>query len=73
MDDLDRTWSSSSSSSWSTTSDTWGQTENFCPEYWIGDSYCDDCLNDEANGFDGGDCCGDKVKKWFCDVCECKE
>ena len=59
-------WGSSSSSS----SGSWG---SYCPSYWTGDGYCDDCLNDEANGFDGGDCCGDNVRTWFCDICECKE
>ena len=39
------------------------------PDY-VGDDYCDDENNNEACGFDGGDCCGD-VKMDFCTKCEC--
>ena len=46
-----------------------------CPPGWSGDGICDDFCNNEANGFDGGDCCGDGpwYAFWFCTVCECLE
>merc|ERR1711997_266506 len=41
------------------------------PESWVGDEYCDDHLNNEDCGWDGGDCCGDDVSTQYCDECEC--
>merc|ERR1712066_1033131 len=38
---------------------------------WFGDSYCDDNNNNEACGWDGGDCCGDDVNTQYCTACEC--
>jgi len=38
---------------------------------WFGDSYCDDNNNNEACGWDGGDCCGDDVNTQYCSACEC--
>ena len=37
----------------------------------FGDNYCDDENNNEACGWDGGDCCGDNVNTQFCSACEC--
>ena len=34
---------------------------------------CDDICNNEENGFDGGDCCGDDVSTIWCTECECLE
>ena len=28
-----------------------------CPSNYIGDGYCDSECNNQANGYDGGDCC----------------
>ena len=38
---------------------------------WIGDGFCDDINNNLACNYDGGDCCGNKIKKHFCVQCEC--
>ena len=40
-------------------------------EEWKGDGYCDDDNNNAGCDFDGGDCCGDNVKKEFCSECRC--
>ena len=40
---------------------------------WKGDTYCDDENNNEGCDWDGGDCCGANVKKFFCTECECKD
>ena len=41
--------------------------------YWVGDGFCDDINNNEACGYDDGDCCGlSSVKKNFCVKCICK-
>ena len=37
------------------------------PQY-KGDGNCDDENNNKACGYDGGDCCGAKVKKDYCKV-----
>ena len=42
--------------------------EECTPESWIGDSACDDHLNNEVCGWDGGDCCGDDVITQWCTV-----
>ena len=39
--------------------------------HWKGDGYCDDDNNNAGCDFDGGDCCGDNVKKEFCTECKC--
>ena len=40
---------------------------------WVGDGFCDDINNNEACGYDDGDCCGDSsIKKNFCVQCFCK-
>ena len=53
---------------------------------WIMDGFCDDinnngfcgrgnCTGGHCKDFDGGDCCGVKVKKHFCvncNICKCK-
>merc|ERR1712032_407750 len=36
-----------------------------------GDGNCDDENNNAGCNWDGGDCCGDKVKKTYCKVCMC--
>ncbi|CAB4054923.1 unnamed protein product [Lepeophtheirus salmonis] len=40
-----------------------------------GDGYCDDENNNEACGFDGGDCCNNDRGDWdtFCHTCKCHE
>ena len=40
--------------------------------YWVGDGFCDDVNNNEACGYDDGDCCGLSMKKNFCVKCICK-
>ena len=35
------------------------------------DDLCDDENNNEGCGWDGGDCCGDNVRKYFCSSCQC--
>jgi len=43
---------------------------------WWGDGYCDDFMNTEGCGFDGGDCCQESpAPGWdnYCDECECLE
>ena len=37
-----------------------------------GDGFCDDGNNNYECLWDGGDCCGDNVKKEYCKICECK-
>ena len=37
---------------------------------WFGDNYCDDENNNEACGWDGGDCCGE-INDAYCSACEC--
>ena len=44
-----------------------------CPSGWAGDGICDDICNNEENGFDGGDCCGDDALLFFCSECACLE
>ena len=39
---------------------------------WLFDGFCDDINNNKACDYDGGDCCGENVKKDYCTVCECK-
>ena len=36
-----------------------------------GDNYCDDDNNNQACGWDGGDCCGNNINKQYCSECEC--
>ena len=38
---------------------------------WISDGVCDDLNNNLFCHFDGGDCCGLKVRKQYCITCEC--
>ena len=40
--------------------------------YWVGDGFCDDINNNEACGYDNGDCCGLSMEKNFCVQCICK-
>ena len=40
--------------------------------YWVGDGFCDDINNNEACGYDNGDCCGLSMEKNFCVDCTCK-
>ena len=40
---------------------------------WKGDGVCDDDLNNQACGFDGGDCCLENVNLSFCTDCLCLE
>ena len=40
--------------------------------YWVGDGFCDDINNNEACGYDDGDCCGLSMEKNFCVDCTCK-
>ena len=46
---------------------------------WIGDSYCDDDLNNIQCNYDGGDCCNNvwssNGTSWdqYCTVCDCFE
>ena len=40
--------------------------------YWVGDGFCDDINNNEACGYDNGDCCGLSMEKNFCVECTCK-
>ena len=41
--------------------------------FWVGDGFCDDINNNEACGYDDGDCCGlSSMKKNFCVKCICK-
>ena len=40
--------------------------------YWVGDGFCDDINNNEACGYDDGDCCGLSMEKNFCVQCICK-
>lgn len=50
---------------------------NKCPskiDVWWGDKYCDDFMNSEDCGFDGGDCCQDSPPRgWnsYCTECKC--
>ena len=37
----------------------------------LGDNICNDFLNTEDFGWDGGDCCGDNVSTMFCNDCQC--
>merc|ERR1719357_1373360 len=39
--------------------------------HWFGDDYCDDENNNSECGYDGGDCCGDKVNTMYCSECKC--
>merc|ERR1711976_183948 len=41
--------------------------------HWFGDNYCDDENNNSECGYDGGDCCGDKVNTMYCSECKCLE
>jgi len=43
--------------------------------HWVGDNYCDDENNNEACGFDGGDCCDNEMDGWdnYCQDCACLE
>ena len=49
----------------STCTDTCGN-----PSY-KGDDWCDDENNNCGCEWDGGDCCGKKVKKNYCKKCKC--
>ena len=40
---------------------------------WVGDGLCDDGNNHDKCAFDGGDCCGNKVDKYVCQECLCKD
>merc|ERR1711934_469734 len=42
------------------------------PKY-IGDGNCDDQNNNCGCKYDGGDCCGNNVKKTYCKECKCKD
>ena len=48
-----------------------GSFEGCVHPQWIGDSFCDDGNNNQGCDFDGGDCCGNYVKKHYCEKCEC--
>ena len=34
---------------------------------------CDDSTNNDACGYDGGDCCGNSVNDQYCNECICHE
>jgi len=38
-----------------------------------GDGNCDDGNNNAGCAWDGGDCCGPKVKKAYCKLCQCRD
>ena len=38
---------------------------------YIGNGECDDSNNNEACGYDGGDCCGKNVNTDYCIFCQC--
>ena len=38
---------------------------------YIGDGYCDDANNNEACGYDSGDCCGKDTNTERCTECKC--
>ena len=40
--------------------------------YWVGDGFCDDINNNEACGYDNGDCCGLSMEKNFMEECTSK-
>ena len=48
-----------------------GSFEGCVHPQWIGDSFCDDGNSNQGCDFDGGDCCGNYVKKHYCEKCEC--
>ena len=37
-----------------------------CPENYKGDTFCDSVCNNEASGYDNGDCCLDVIKDQYC-------
>ena len=37
----------------------------------VGDYYCDDDTNTAECNYDGGDCCGSNVNKYYCVYCMC--
>ena len=39
----------------------------------VGDTYCDDELNNPGCNFDSGDCCGSDVHEGYCSECICYE
>ena len=39
----------------------------------VGDTYCDDELNNPGCNYDGGDCCGSGVLEDYCLECTCYE
>ena len=43
----------------------------YSPLCMQGDGYCDDVNNHKDCDYDGGDCCGENVKKSYCNICEC--
>ena len=53
--------------------------KEFCPKAssyclvkdWKKDGECDDGNNNPGCEWDGGDCCGDKIKKDWCKDCIC--
>lgn len=47
-------------------------TKSGCKLGWKGDRWCDDENNNPGCDYDGGDCCGDHVRKAFCTECQCK-
>jgi hypothetical protein len=46
---------------------------NYLRQWDIGDTYCDDELNNPECNYDGGDCCGSGVKAGHCVECACYE
>ena len=46
---------------------------NYLRPWDIGDTYCDDELNNPGCNYDGGDCCGSDVNADFCTECTCYE
>ena len=46
---------------------------NHLRPWHIGDTYCDDELNNPGCNYDGGDCCGLDVNVNFCSQCTCYE
>ena len=46
---------------------------NYLRQWDIGDTYCDDDLNNPECNYDGGDCCGSGVKAGHCIECACYE
>ena len=49
------------------------EAEGCAYESWQGDGFCDDENNVASCDYDGGDCCGRRVRKNYCTVCACLE